>query len=248
MANNCTTNKLVGKDCVLEYAMGCGDEKPQNGDWKRFGGMRTKSLSAGWDTIDATTDDLVGYVRENLATYQNFSVSGDGAVLRGDSDGAVNAKALYKHFMNPTATGGQPVIWLRLTFPGFLRFTVYTILTTMDLEAPEELVTFSMEAMATSSNFGVIVEDAPSGISVSSVTVTPETLTLAIGDSDSVNAIVSPSNAPQGVTYTSSAPGFASVDLLSGLVTGVAKGEATITATSTADASKKDTCIVTVTE
>lgn len=158
---DCTTNKMVGKDCVLEYALGCGDELPLPEDWKRFGGMRTKSISAGWDTIDATTDDLVGYVRENLATYQNFSISGDGAVLRGDSEGALNVKALYKHFMNPTTTGGQPVVWLRITFPGFLQFTMFSILTTMDIEAPEELVTFSMEAQATNSNYGVQVEDAP---------------------------------------------------------------------------------------
>lgn len=245
---NCTTNKMVGKDCVLEYALGCGDEMPLTEDWKRFGGMRTKSLSAGWDTIDSTTDDLVGFVRENLATYQNFSISGDGAVLRGDSQGALNAKDLYKHFMNPLASGGQPVIWVRLTFPGFLRFTAFCIISTLDLEAPEELVTFSLELMATSSAFGVVVEDAPSGVAVTSVTVSPASLTLAIDDSQSLEATVLPANATQTVTYQSSAEGIARVDRLSGQVTGVAAGVATITATSTYDHTKTATSSVTVTE
>ena len=86
----------------------------------------------------------------------------------------------------------------------------------------------------------------PAPIAIASVEVTPATLGLEVGDTGDLEVLVSPSGASQQVTWTSSAPAIASVSD-TGLVTAMAVGTATITATSVADGTKTDTCAVTVT-
>jgi hypothetical protein len=81
---------------------------------------------------------------------------------------------------------------------------------------------------------------------VTSVTVTPSTFTLAstTGTKQLVAATL-PSGAYQPVLWSSSNAAKATVSA-SGLVTGVASGTVTITATSVADGSKSATCVITV--
>lgn len=86
----------------------------------------------------------------------------------------------------------------------------------------------------------------PAPIVVAAVDVTPATLSVAVGETGDLEAVVTPAGASQQVTWTSSDPTIASVSE-TGLVTGLAVGSATITATSAADGTKTDTCTVTVT-
>ena len=86
----------------------------------------------------------------------------------------------------------------------------------------------------------------PAPIVVAAVDVTPATLSLAVGATGDLEVVVTPAGASQQVTWTSSAPTIASVSE-TGLVTALAVGTATITATSVADGTKTDTCAVTVT-
>lgn len=80
---------------------------------------------------------------------------------------------------------------------------------------------------------------------VTGVSVQPPSWTGQPTDTITLTANVIPSNAGnKGVTWSSSAPGVATVDA-SGLVTAVANGTATITVT-TADGGFTDTCAVTV--
>lgn len=82
-------------------------------------------------------------------------------------------------------------------------------------------------------------------VAVTGVTVTPGTLTIVEGGTETLTAAVAPDNATlRTVTWTSDRPETASVDD-DGVVTAVAPGEATITATTT-DGSKTGTCTVTV--
>jgi uncharacterized protein YjdB len=84
------------------------------------------------------------------------------------------------------------------------------------------------------------------GIPVSDVAVDPATASLGVGATQQLTAIVYPSDADdKSVTWLSSDESVATVNS-SGLVTGVAAGSATITCTSNADNTKKDTCGVTV--
>jgi uncharacterized protein YjdB/serine/threonine protein kinase len=86
---------------------------------------------------------------------------------------------------------------------------------------------------------------APTKISVTGVSVSKSSLTLTVGNTSTLSATVSPSNATdKSVSWSSSDKSIATVNS-SGKVTAVKAGKATITV-KTNDGSKKDTCEVTV--
>lgn len=242
----CKNTKYVGRDVVLEYAIGCGDVLPTAAEWKRVGAMRTKEFNLEWETSDSTADDSVGALRSSLATFQSLSISGDGTA-KASGTGSASLIELTKHVANPAATGGQPVVWMRMTFPD-ITFTAFMILTTMSRSAPyDDVTTFSLEASATESEFGLIVEDTPdvNAPDVSGVAVYPATNDVAVGASVQLAAIVSPIGAPSSVAWSSDTPGVAAVTQ-QGVVSGISEGTATITATSTATGAKAGTATVTV--
>jgi uncharacterized protein YjdB len=83
-------------------------------------------------------------------------------------------------------------------------------------------------------------------VTAASVDVQPTTQSIVHGNKATLTATVSPANASEkGVTWASSDATKATVDA-NGVVTGVAAGTATITAT-TKDGVHTDTCAVTVT-
>ena len=156
----CESSAFVGRETTLEYFIGCGDTLPLDSDWKFIGALRSNSMSTKYDTVDATADDSLNALREMLATFKTVTFSADGVARRADT-ATVNQVALLKHYLNPTATNGQPVVWIRRTDP---RITVvaYILLSTYDLEAPyDEISTFSIEGTTTASDFGIIVTDTP---------------------------------------------------------------------------------------
>jgi uncharacterized protein YjdB len=82
------------------------------------------------------------------------------------------------------------------------------------------------------------------GVSVTGVTLSPPTLSLAIGGTSTLTATVLPSSATEkAVSWSSSAPSVATV--ANGVVTAVAAGSATITVI-TAEGGKTATCMVNV--
>lgn len=84
----------------------------------------------------------------------------------------------------------------------------------------------------------------PTNISVTGITVTPTTATVKAGSTTTLTATVAPANATnKSVTWTSNNESAATV--ANGVVTGVAEGTATITAT-TVDGSFTANCTVTV--
>jgi uncharacterized protein YjdB len=91
----------------------------------------------------------------------------------------------------------------------------------------------------------VTVSSAPVNIPVTSVVLDKNILNLDAGSKETLNAIISPSNATnKAVTWNSNAPSIATVST-NGLVTGIAAGNATITVT-TVDGNKTATCSVSV--
>lgn len=242
----CNQLKYVGKVVILEYAIGCPEVLPLSAEWKRIGAMTGKNMSVEWDTADTTADDSVGSLRENLATFQALTISGDGMLKAGDSADALNLKELNRHVMLPLSTGGQPFVWLRMTYPD-LTFIAPMLMTTFERDAPfDGPATYSLEATATASPYGLIVEDTPEPIPPTGVTVAPTTASVAVAATSQLTATVAPVGAPQAVIWTSSAPSIATVDS-DGLVTGIAAGSATITARSAVDTSKLGTAAITVT-
>ncbi|MDR2560491.1 MAG: Ig-like domain-containing protein [Holophagales bacterium] len=98
----------------------------------------------------------------------------------------------------------------------------------------------------TNSSIPVQVGAAAVSIPVTGVTLNKKTTTLAVNGTETLTAIVAPSNATnKNVTWGTDAPGIATVSNV-GLVRGVAAGTAIITVT-TVDGSKIDRCTVTVT-
>lgn len=156
----CKPSKHIGKVVLLEYAIGCGDTKPETADWTRFAPMRTKEFNPTWDTTDATDDQSPGNSRENLATFLSLSISGDGTV-KTNGQGAEALKELQKHVIRPTATGGQPNIWLRMTYPD-LTYTAFMLITSLTRSSPyDDIETFSFEAINGVTDFPIGVEDTP---------------------------------------------------------------------------------------
>jgi len=87
----------------------------------------------------------------------------------------------------------------------------------------------------------------PPVVPVTGITVTPETASLTVGQTQQLTASIEPDNASNpAVTWTSGDETIATVDE-NGLVTAVAAGTATIYATSAADNTIQATCTVTVT-
>ncbi len=87
-------------------------------------------------------------------------------------------------------------------------------------------------------------EPKPTTIAVSGVSLSKTSMTLVEGDSETISATVSPSNATnQSISWSSSPSDVASVD--GGKVTALKPGKATVTVT-TADGGKTATCSVTV--
>jgi uncharacterized protein YjdB len=81
-------------------------------------------------------------------------------------------------------------------------------------------------------------------VAVTGIILSPATLQLNLGQSSTLTAIITPSNATnKNITWTSDHPGAVTVN--NGVVTAVGKGSATITAT-TEDGGKTATCVVTV--
>lgn len=86
-----------------------------------------------------------------------------------------------------------------------------------------------------------------SNVQVTDISVSPNTATVQVGETTTLTPIVTPDNASnKGVTWASSNENVATV-ASTGLVTGVANGIATITATAADGSGKTGTCTVNVT-
>ena len=91
-----------------------------------------------------------------------------------------------------------------------------------------------------------VLNEFPSLVPVTGVSLDEDSLNLEVGDSETLTATISPNNATNtNVTWSTSNGGVATVN--NGVVTAVAAGNATITVT-TEDGSFTDTCSVTVTQ
>ena len=157
-AEGCILDKYLGKEVPFEFALACGDVDPRTLNYLPIGALRGTDMSLEWDTVDATASDNTGSTRSNYATYKSFSVSGDGVCKTRDGANS-NHTMLFKHVANPV--GGQPIAWIRLTYPDITLYA-FVIITTMGRATPfDELATFSFECSSTDSPFGVIVEDTP---------------------------------------------------------------------------------------
>ncbi len=222
MADPCVTPYLTGKTTAVEFSLACGDEDPRNLSYLPVGAMRGKSVTLGGDTGDTTTDSTFGNFRETAMLFKTFEFSGDG--LRRADDGArYNQTVLKKHFLqvdNPTA-------WFRFTYPDITIYA-YMLISSFGMEDPyDDYMSYSLEATVTASEYGVIVEDTPAP--VTSVSVTPATVTVAEDETVQLSAVTTPTGG--SVVWQSINTDVATVDQ-AGLVTGILEGTTTVRAIS----------------
>lgn len=241
MALNCASSKFVGKSVLAEFALACGDVDPLTLTWLPLGAARNKSLTMSADTVDATADDSVGSFRDTLITYKTFETSIDGVTKRDDGTTS-NQQILFNHFV----TDPQPYVWIRLTGP-INTVIGFCVLTEFSQEFPyDDIATYSITASATSRPGGLAsVIVTPTPIVVTSVTVSPVTATVAVGNVTNLVSHVFPNAALQSVTWSSATPAKATVSA-AGVVTGVSAGTSVVTATSVSDPTKSASCTVTV--
>lgn len=232
----CKLTGYAGRMVMLEYFLACGDVDPRGPDvaWAPIGPMTTKAFNLTWETSDVSTDQTVGNLMENIATWQSLEISGSGIATPADGTRS-NLTALTKHIANPgPGFSHQPVMWLRMTFPD-VTFIAYMIATTISRDAPSsEHVTYEFSATATGSDFGLIVLDTPdpdappAATSITTVPTGPQTMDV-LDDPVTIAATVLPAGASQGVTYQSSDTDVVTVSL-TGDVLPVGAGVATVTA------------------
>ncbi len=246
----CKLPGFVGRDVALEFGLACGDVDPRlpGFNWTPFASMRTKEMNLTWDTADASSDSSVNSLRENLATFLAFEISGDGVAKQSVNGEPSAFTTLTKHVANPGPEfSNQPVVWLRLTFPD-LTFIAYMLVSELSRSAPyDDVVTFSLTAAAASSDFGLIVLDTPDpSVVPASVTLSAAgPIEMKVADKLYLSASVLPANAVQRVNWSSGTEATATVDA-NGQVSALAAGSTVIRAESQRDNTKFDTVTVTV--
>lgn len=157
----CENPKYIGKNVTIEAFIGCGDVKPENADYFPIGAFTSKEQTIEWDQVDPTADDSPGNIKETMATYLNYSVSGDLTARRADVVGVANQIKLIKHVIKPVLTGGQPYAWIRLTAPD-LTYECFMLISNISNSYPTgDVATRTFEAAAAPSPFGLIVTDTP---------------------------------------------------------------------------------------
>ena len=105
----------VGRDVLVEFAIGSEDAVEAGLVYQNLGMMRGKSIKTSWDTVDTTADDSPGFTKTSLVTFKNVEFSGDGVSY---DDAVYNQEILEAHVVSPgIATQNQPKVWFKLTYP-----------------------------------------------------------------------------------------------------------------------------------
>ena len=126
-AAGCPRDTYAGSMVPVEIGLACGNVNPTTITYMPIGAMRGSDVTIEWDTVDGTTANSKGSNRENYATYQSLSISGDG-VCRTKDGTLANQTMLWKHVSQPI--GGQPIVWIRITYPDITIYA-YCIMSSM---------------------------------------------------------------------------------------------------------------------
>lgn len=150
------SEQFVGRDVVVNFAIGLESANPTSLTFKRLGMMRGKTMKTSWDTVDTTADQSPAFTKTNLVTFKAVEFSGDGVSY---GEAVANQKELKAHVISPgSATGNQPKVWLQMIDPDGDQYEGPFIVNEWSDERPHaDAATWSMSAM---SNGGVIFTPA----------------------------------------------------------------------------------------
>jgi predicted secreted protein len=141
------SEQFVGRDVVLNFAIGLESADPASLTFKRLGMMRGKSMKTSWDTVDTTADMSPAFTKTNLVTFKSVEFSGDGVSYGED---VANQKDFKAHAISPgSGTGNQPKVWLQLIDPDGDKYEGPFIVSEWSDDRPySDTATWSMTAMS----------------------------------------------------------------------------------------------------
>lgn len=205
------------------------------------------------DTITTKTYTVV-VNQNNVATLSNLTVTA-GTLTPVFSPSTLNYTDTLPNGTNlntpptvtPTATDSNATV---TTSPSAIKIAPYTHTPSFTDPADAQYlttITVTAEDNSTTQTYKVaFVEDAPATVEVVSITNTTDTITTGTLQ---LTYSVTPSNAPQTVTWSITAGSdYATIDPTSGLLTVKGNGTVTVRATSTSDTSKYGEKTFTITE
>ena len=141
---------FVGRDVVVNYAIGLESVDPTTLNFVRLGMMRGKTMKTSWDTVDTTADMSAAQTKSNLVTFKAMEFSGDG-VSYGDE--VFKQKALKAHVIKPgVGTNNQPKVWLQMIDPDGDKYQGPFIIGEWSDDRPySDAATWSISAMSNGS-------------------------------------------------------------------------------------------------
>jgi uncharacterized protein YjdB len=182
-------------------------------------------LSVGTDTITATANDGSGIIAKSVVTVSNIAVQAislDNTTL---SLSTTSTPVIIIPTFSPSNAVPQYITWTTSNA------TVATVDQTGKV-TPVGVGTTTITATVNGNGVSATCEVTVSSIPVTSITISPTTFNIAIGETNTLVASILPVNASGiGVTWTSNNPAIATVNP-NGLVTGIAAGTVEIKATS----------------
>lgn len=183
---------LVGKNVVLEVALGCADTVPTEQDWKALAAGTSKTADLSPNTVTSDADDKGAWV-ESAVTNADITISFEGEVRKKDSLDQFGFGKFFKYFIDEVNAKRQPTLWVRVVI-GPIEFVGYMVTTALSTDGgTNDIVTFSTEFKVYDGNTVAVtlIDTVP----VTGVTLTPTTSTGAAGGSSTFTVTVLPSGA-----------------------------------------------------
>lgn len=141
------STQFVGRDVLVNFAIGVESDEPSALTFKRLGMMRGKEMDTSWDTVDTTADMSPAFTKTNLVTFKMMTFTGDGVSYGED---VANQKEFKSHVISPGAgTDNQPKVWLQMIDPDGDQYEGPFIVNQWSDSRPyADAATWSMSAMS----------------------------------------------------------------------------------------------------
>lgn len=219
---------LVGKNVVLEVALGCADTVPTEVDWQALAAGTSKTADLSPNTVTSDADDKGAWV-ESAVTNADATFSFEGEVRKSDALNQFGFGKFFKYFVDELNAKRQPTIWVRVQI-GPVEVVGYMVVTALSTDGgTNDIVTFSTEfKVYDGSTVSVTLIDT---VPVTGVTLSPATSTGAAGGTSTFTVTVAPAGATNKAFTVATTDATKATAVASGTtvtVTRVATGSAQI--------------------
>ncbi|AZS56801.1 MULTISPECIES: Ig-like domain-containing protein [Enterobacterales] len=208
---------LVGKNVVLEVALGCADTVPTEVDWQALAAGTSKTIDFSPNTVTSDADDKGAWV-DNAITNADATISFEGEVRKNDALDQFGFGKFVKYFTDEMNAKRQPTLWVRVQL-GPIEFVGYMVATALSTDGgTNDIVTFSTEFKVYDGNTVAVtlINDVP----VTGITVAPTSLAIEMGTPETFTITFAPAGATnKNYTVVSDNTGVATVAKTGNIVT-----------------------------